>query len=89
MVFDTCSEDLRESTEEIATRRGELVATEETAVLAEPLPDAAVVKDGQSDGCLADPADPSECDWSELLCETDDLLNQFSTPVTSPRRRRR
>ena len=44
----------------MSERGGELVATDEPAVVAESLLDATVVEDGQSDGRLADSADTNE-----------------------------
>ena len=55
---------------------GELVATDEPTVVAESLPDAIIVEDGQGDRSLANPAGTDESDWSEMFCETNDLLDQ-------------
>ena len=43
-IFDVRAEDLGESTEEVGMGRGELIAADEPAVVAELLSDAIVVK---------------------------------------------
>ena len=63
----------------------ELVASDEPTIFAKPLLDAIVVKDGQSDGCLADSTCTNESDWSEVFRKPDDRLDQLSTSETSPR----
>ena len=67
-------------------RGGELVAADEPAVVSEPLPDSVVVEDGQSDGSFPDSLCTDEGDRSEILCETDDALDQIVAPETGPRR---
>ena len=59
----------------MGTRGGELVATNESTVVAEPLLDPIVVENGQGDGCLSDSTSTDECDWGEVLSETDYLLD--------------
>ena len=67
-------------------RRGvELVTTYEPSVVTEPLFDAAVVKDGQSDGRLADPAGTNESNWGQVFCEPNDLLDQLVASKEIPR----
>ena len=53
-VFDIRANDLGEAVEKVGTRWGELVATDEPAVVTEPLFDAIVVEDSQDNGSLAD-----------------------------------
>ena len=48
----------------MSERGRELVASDESTILAKPLLGAMVVKNGQSDGCLADSAGTDEDDWS-------------------------
>jgi len=64
---------------------GELVATDEPAVIPKPLLNAIVVEDGQSDGCLANPAGINEGERSEVFCQTNDLLDQLVTSKEGPR----
>ena len=62
----------------------ELVASDEPTIIAETPLDAIVVKDCESDGCLADPSWTDQSDWGQVFSETDDLLNQFVTSTTDP-----
>ena len=64
----------------MSTRRGELVAMDESTVVAKPLFDAIVVKDSQGDRGLSDPAGTNESDRREVFYETDNIIDQ---PVTS------
>jgi len=64
---------------------GELIATDESTIVTEPLLDAVVVQDGQNDGCFADPTSTNESNRSEALRETDDLLDQPATSKEGPR----
>ena len=59
----------------MSARGGELIATDESTVDAEPLLDAIVVEDRQNDGGLADTAGANEGNWVEVLGETDYLLD--------------
>jgi len=58
-------------------RGGELIASDEPAVDAKPFLDAIVMKDGQGNGSLANPADTNEGDRSEVLRKTGDLRDQL------------
>jgi hypothetical protein len=73
----------------MSTRGGELIATNEPPVLAKTSLDAVVVEDGQSNGCLPDPACTDESDGCQVFGETDDLLDQLFAPETGPRWRGR
>ena len=66
--------------------REELVATDEPAVVPESLLDPIVVEDGQGDRSLPDPPCTNEGDWSEILCETNDLFDELVASETDPRR---
>ena len=68
---------------------GELVTTDESAVVTESLFDAIVMEDSQSDGRLSDPASTDESDGCEVVSQIDNLLDQFVTSETGPRRRGR
>ena len=66
-----------------------MVATDEPTVITESSFDAIVVKDGQSDGRLANPAGTNESDGCQVVCQINDLLDQLATSETGPRRRGR
>jgi hypothetical protein len=68
----------------MSTRSWELVATNEPAVLAEPLLDAIVVEDSQSNGCLPDSPWTDESDGCKFFDEANDLLDQFFASETGP-----
>ena len=63
---------------------GELVATDEPAVISELFLDAIVVENGQGDGCFPDPPWTEESDRCEGFSETNDLLNQLVASETGP-----
>ena len=48
-VLDACTDDLGETDEEVGARSRKLVATNESTVVTKPVPDAIVVKNGESD----------------------------------------
>jgi len=66
-------------------RGGELVTTDEPAVVAETLFDAIVVEDGESDGRLADSANTNESEGNEVFCQTGELLDQLVSSKEVPR----
>lgn len=66
-----------------------MVATNEPTVDAKPLFDAIVVEDSESDRGLPNPAWTDESNWSEVLRETDDFLNQLVPSEEDPRSRGR
>ena len=53
----------------------ELVAADESPVVAKPLLDSVVVKDSQGDGGLADPANADQSDWVKVFSEVYCLLD--------------
>ena len=65
-------------------RRGESVAIDESAVLAEPFLDSIVVEDSESDGCLPDPTCADESDRRAALSEANDPLDQLVASETGP-----
>ena len=73
----------------MVARGGELIATNEPAIVSKPPLDAIVVEDGKSDRCLPDPSWTDESEWGEVLGEVDDLLNQIVASKTGPRTRGR
>ena len=77
-------DDLGESIEEVSARGGELVTADEPTVVPKLLLDAIVVKDSQGDGCFSNSSWTDESEWSEVFCETNDLLIQFVAPKAGP-----
>jgi len=73
----------------VSEHRWKLVAADEPTVVAEPLLDAIVMENGQSNGRLPDPPCTDESDWSEVLSETNDPLDQLVASETGPGRRGR
>ena len=71
-------------TEEIGTRRGELVTSDESSVLAEPFLDAVVMEDGKGYGCLADPSGSYKSNGRQGFCEVDDLFDKLVASKTGP-----
>ena len=67
----------------------ELVTSDKPTILAKPLFDAMVMKNGQTDGSFADSASTDESGRSQVFCETGNPLDQFVTSKTGPRRRGR
>ena len=66
-------------------RGREPVATNEPAVVSEPLPNAVVVENIQSDGCFPGSFCTYESDRGEIFGETNNLLDQLVTSETGPR----
>ena len=58
-------------------RGRELIAANESTVMAKSLLDPVVVEDSQGDGGLSDSASTDEGDWDEVLCEIDYLFDQL------------
>jgi len=69
----------------VSARRGELIATDESTIIAEPLFDAIMVENRQGNGCFPNPPGADESDWSEVFSQTDDLLDQLVPSETRPR----
>jgi hypothetical protein len=88
-VFDSRTDDLGETGEEMSARSRELIATDESTVLAKPFLDAIVVEDGEGDGCFPDPPCTDESDGFQVFSESDDLLDQLFASETGPWRRGR
>ena len=57
-------------------RSRELIATNESAVLAKSFLDAIVVEDREGEGCFPDPPCADESNWFQVFNESDDLLDQ-------------
>ena len=75
-VFDTCADDLGESGEEVEAGGRELIAADESAVIAKLVPDASVVKDGESNRGLSDSPYTDEGEGLKVFCEPDNLFDQ-------------
>ena len=73
----------------MGTGCGELVATDESTVVAKPFLDLIVVEDGQGNRRFPNPPWTDEGDWSRVFCEANDLLNELVAPEKIPRRRGR
>ena len=61
----------------MCARGRDFVARNESTVIAKPLLDTIVVKKGQGNGGLPDPASTDESDWNKVLGEIDYLLDQL------------
>jgi len=72
----------------MSQRGEELVTADEPAVVAEPLLDATIVEDGESDRCLADSASTNKSKWSEVFCQFHKLLGQLAASKEVPWRGR-
>ena len=66
-------------------RGRELVATNESAVMAKPLLDPIVVENGQGDGRLANSTSTNEGDRNKVLSEIDYLFDQLVASEEGPR----
>jgi hypothetical protein len=86
-VFDPRTDDLGETGEEMSARSRELVAADESTVIAKPFLDAIVVEDSEGDGCFPDPPCTDESDGFEVFGNSDDLLDQLPASETGPWRR--
>ena len=65
-------------------RGWELVATDEPAIMPEPLLDSVMVENGKSDGGFPNPAYTDESDWTKVFSEMNYLLDQLITPEEGP-----
>ena len=63
----------------------ELIAADESAVVAKLSLDSIVVEDGQRDGGLSDSAGANESDWGEVIHKASDLIDQLVAPEKGPR----
>jgi len=66
------------------TRCRELVTTDKSTVVAEPVLDAIVVEDGEGDGRLPNTPCADESDGLEVFSESDDLFNQSVASKAGP-----
>ena len=84
-MFNTRTDDHGEAVEEMCERGGELVATNEPAVITKTLLDAIAVEDGQGGARLANSASPDEGDWSQTFCQIKYCPDQLATSKVGPR----
>ena len=68
----------------MSARGWELIAADESAILAEPAFYAFIVEGRQNDGCLSNPSGTDQGDWRELLCQTGDLVDQLIPSKEDP-----
>jgi len=66
-------------------RSGELVATDESAMITKPFPDAIVMEDSQGDGCFPDSTCTNESDRCTVFSESNDPLDQLVASKTGLR----
>ena len=85
-MFYPCTDGLGELSQEMSTRGRELIAADESTIVAEPLLDPVVVEDGKSNRRFPDSACTDEGDWSEIFGETDDALDELLASEAGPRR---
>ena len=85
-MFYPCTNGLGELSQEMSARGRELIAADESTVVAEPMLDTTVVEDGKGNRRFSNSACTDEGDWSEVFCETDDTLDKVLAPEADPRR---
>ena len=68
------------------TRRRELVAPDESAVVAKPALDAIAMKDSERNGCFPDTPCTNESEWFEVIGKVDNVLDQFIASEAGPGR---
>ena len=68
----------------MSARGRELVAANESTVMAKPLLDPIVVENGQGDGGFANSTSTDESDWSTVLGKIDYLLDQLVASEEGP-----
>ena len=83
-VFNPCADNLGEPGKEMGTRSWELIASDESTVLAKSFFDPVVVKNCESDGRFADPSCADESNGFQVFGESDDPFNQIITSKTGP-----
>ena len=88
-VFDASTGNFRKSVQEVGSQSRELVAADESPVIAKPFLDAIVVEDGQGHGRFPDATSTNESDWTEIFCKGNDAFDEFVASETGPRLRGR
>jgi hypothetical protein len=88
-VFDSRADHLGESSEEMSTRYGELVAANESTILPKTCFDPIVMKDSERNRRFPDSPRTDKCDGFQVFSQSDDLLDQLIASETVPRGRGR
>ena len=70
----------------MCARSRELITTDESTVITKPVLDAIVVEDGESDRGFSNTPCANESNGFEVLCETNDLLDEVVASETGPER---
>ena len=70
----------------MSTRGRELIATDESTIIAKSFLNATVVEHSEGDGCFPDPPRADEGNGFEVFCEANKLSNQLIATETGPRR---
>ena len=83
-VFDPRTDDLREAGEEMRARSGELIAADESAVIAKSFLDPIIVEDSEGNRRFSDSPCTDQSDGFEVFSQSDDLVDQLSTSETGP-----
>ena len=74
-VFDPCTNGLGESGEEVGARSRELIATDESPVIAKFVLDAIMVENSERDGCFPNPPRTDESNGFQVFSKSDNLLD--------------
>ena len=85
-MFYPCTNGLGESGQEIGARGRELIAADESTVVAEPLLNPVVVEDSEGNRRFSNSACTDEGDWDEVFGQTDDTLDKLLASETGSRR---
>jgi hypothetical protein len=83
-IFNTCTNDLGESAEEMIARRRELVTAHEPSIVTEPLLDAITVEDSQGNRCFPNAPCTNESDRDKVFSQADNLFDQIITSKEPP-----
>ena len=83
-MFDLRTDDLGESGKEMGTRSRELIATDESTVLAKSSFYPLVVEDGESDRCFPNSPCTNKSDGFKSFGKFNNLLNKVITSETVP-----
>ena len=83
-VLDSRTDDLGETGQEMGAGSRELIATDESPVIAKSFLDTTVVEDSERDGCFSDPPCTDQGDGFEAFDDSDDLLDQLPTSEAGP-----
>ena len=88
-IFDPRTDDLGESGKEVGPRSRELIATDESSVLAKSFLDPIMVEDGERNRCLPNPPRTDESDGFQIFSQSNNLFDQLAASKAGPWRRGR